>query len=185
MAFINEEERFCTRCGTAFEKRELEGEGTVQFCPKCGEYHFPVVQKWSEISHENFSNSSYCWEAVNWERIGGGWACTPDAQWFWMDKAGTCMGEFVWTGIDYLGGPCWCDSWRKAPKFSDTAAQESALREVKERGRTRAAIHTCNTGFLDQAGFRKDSFWLFQSRWRPDFPMAHILPHWNWKGREG
>lgn len=42
MAFINEEERFCTKCGTAFEKRELEGEGTVQFCPKCGEYHFPV-----------------------------------------------------------------------------------------------------------------------------------------------
>ena len=50
---------------------------------------------------------------------------------------------------------------------------------------TRAAIHTCNTGFLDQAGFKKDSFWLFQSRWRPDLPMAHILPHWNWKGREG
>lgn len=42
MAFINEEERFCARCGTAFEKRELEGEGTVQFCPRCGEYHFPV-----------------------------------------------------------------------------------------------------------------------------------------------
>ena len=42
MAFINENERFCTKCGTAFETRELEGEGTVQFCPKCGEYHFPV-----------------------------------------------------------------------------------------------------------------------------------------------
>ena len=50
---------------------------------------------------------------------------------------------------------------------------------------TRAAIHTCNTGFLDQAGFKKDAFWLFQSRWRPDLPMAHILPHWNWRGREG
>ena len=54
-----------------------------------------------------------------------------------------------------------------------------------ERGLTRAAIHTCNTGFLDQAGFRKDSFWLYQSKWRPDFPMAHILPHWTWPGREG
>ena len=42
MAFINENERFCTKCGTAFETRELEGEGTVQFCPKCNEYHFPV-----------------------------------------------------------------------------------------------------------------------------------------------
>ena len=70
------------------------------------------------------------------------------------------MGEFVWTGIDYLGGPYWCEAW-KAP------------------------LHTCNVGFLDSAGFRKDAFWLFQSRWRPDLPMAHILPHWNWKGREG
>ena len=95
------------------------------------------------------------------------------------------MGEFIWTGIDYLGGPFWCDSWRKKPNFTNPEAQKRALAEVKERGMTRAAIHTCNTGFLDQAGFKKDSFWLFQSRWRPDFPMAHILPHWNWKGREG
>ena len=42
MAFINEDERFCTKCGTPFEKRELEGEGLVQFCPKCNAYHFPV-----------------------------------------------------------------------------------------------------------------------------------------------
>ena len=42
MAFINEDERFCTKCGTPFEKRELEGEGLVQFCPRCNAYHFPV-----------------------------------------------------------------------------------------------------------------------------------------------
>ena len=150
-----------------------------------GEYHFPVVQKWGDVRGENFHNSSYCWEAAGWSSIDGGWACAPDAQWYWMDKVGTCMGEFIWTGIDYLGGPYWCDDWRKKPHFTDSAAQARALEEVKERGMTRAAIHTCNTGFLDQAGFKKDSFWLFQSRWRPDFPMAHILPHWNWKGREG
>ena len=102
-----------------------------------------------------------------------------------MDIVKTCMGEFVWTGIDYLGGPFWCDEWRKKPAFTDPEAQKRALAEVRERGLTRAAIHTCNTGFLDQAGFKKDAFWLFQSRWRPDFPMAHILPHWNWEGREG
>ena len=150
-----------------------------------GEYHFPVVQKWGDVCGENFHNSSYCWEAADWRRINGGWACAPDAQWHWMDKVGTCMGEFVWTGIDYLGGPYWCDSWRKKPRFSDPIAQKRALAEVKKRGMTRSAIHTCNTGFLDQAGFRKDLFWLYQSRWRPDLPMAHILPHWNWKGREG
>ena len=161
------------------------GTETVCMSSSRGEYHFPVVQKWDDISRENFRNSSYCWEAVEWTVLEKGWACAPDAQWYWMDKVKTCMGEFIWTGVDYLGGPYWCDDWRKKPNFTDSAAQSKALREVKERGMTRAAIHTCNLGFLDQAGFKKDSFWLYQSRWRPDFPMAHILPHWNWKGREG
>ena len=150
-----------------------------------GEYNFPVEQKWGKASFCNFYNSSYCWEAAGWSSLNGGWACPPDVQWYWMDKVETCIGEFIWTGVDYLGGPYWCDEWRKKPKFSDPEVQRKALSEVKERGMTRAAIHTCNTGFLDQAGFRKDAFWLYQSRWRPDLPMAHILPHWNWKEREG
>ena len=163
------------------------GTETVCMSATRGEYHFPVSQTWVNKgpSFPDFYNSSYCWEAVGWTRLNGNWACTPDAQWHWMDVVGTSMGEFIWTGIDYLGGPFWCDQWRKNPKFTNPEVHERALAEVKERGMTRAAIHTCNTGFLDQAGFKKDSFWLFQSRWRPDFPMAHILPHWNWKGREG
>ncbi len=164
------------------------GSETICMSSTRGEYHFPVLQKWKDACGEcgeNFYNSSYCWEAVGWEKLDGNWACSPDAQWYWMDVVKTCMGEFVWTGIDYLGGPFWCDEWRKKPAFTDPEAQERALAEVRERGLTRAAIHTCNTGFLDQAGFKKDAFWLFQSRWRPDFPMAHILPHWNWEGREG
>ena len=163
--------------------------GTETMCMSAtrGEYHFPVAQSWANtsIALPDFHNSSYCWEACGWSLLDKGWACPADVQWYWMDKVPTCMGEFIWTGIDYLGGPFWCDPWRKKPNFTDPEAQRQALAEVKSRGMTRAAIHTCNTGFLDQAGFRKDSFWLFQSRWRPDLPMAHILPHWNWKGREG
>ena len=163
------------------------GTETVCMSATRGEYHFPVSQTWANKGGAlpDFYNSSYCWEAVGWTRLDANWACTPDAQWYWMDKVGTCMGEFIWTGIDYLGGPFWCDNWRKKPNFTNPEVQMKAQAEVKERGMTRAAIHTCNTGFLDQAGFRKDSFWLFQSRWRPDMPMAHILPHWNWIGREG
>ena len=126
-----------------------------------GEFTFPVRRRWPKTSEvQNKCNSSYCWEAGGWTKLGEGWACPPDVQWHYMDAEPSCMGEFVWTGIDYLGGPYWCEAW-KAP------------------------LHTCNVGFLDSAGFRKDAFWLFQSRWRPDLPMAHILPHWNWKGREG
>ena len=164
------------------------GTETVCMSSSRGEYHFPVSQTWAyggKTSLPDFYNSSYCWEAVGWTTLDKGWACPPDVQWYWMDKVKTCMGEFIWTGIDYLGGPSWCDSWRKKPYFTDPEMQKNALADVKERGMTRAAIHTCNTGFLDQAGFKKDSFWLFQSRWRPDLPMAHILPHWNWKGRDG
>ncbi|MGP1508504.1 MAG: NUDIX domain-containing protein [Sphaerochaeta sp.] len=42
MAFINDNERFCAKCGTKYEIKEMEGEGSVQFCPNCNEYHFPV-----------------------------------------------------------------------------------------------------------------------------------------------
>lgn len=163
------------------------GTETVCMSSTRGEYRFPVGQTWknNRTAFPDFYNSSYCWDAVGWTRLDANWACTPDAQWYWMDKVKTCMGEFIWTGIDYLGGPFWCDQWRKSPNFTDAAKQARSLAEVKEHGMTRAAIHTCNTGFLDQAGFKKDAFWLFQSRWRPDFPMAHILPHWNWRGREG
>lgn len=126
-----------------------------------GAFTFPVRRCWPKADEvQDRCNSSYCWEAGGWTTLGRGWACPPDVQWRYMDAEPSCMGEFVWTGVDYLGGPYWCEEW-KAP------------------------LHTCNVGFLDSVGFRKDSFWLFQSRWRPDLPMAHILPHWNWKGREG
>ena len=169
------------------------GTETVCMTTTRGAYAFPVRQKWPSIAKpedyaRNFTDychSSYCWYAPGWTDVSSGWACAPDVQWHWMDAVGTCMGEFVWTGIDYLGGLSWTDAMRKFPGFSDPARQARAMAEVKEFGLAQSGIHTCNTGFLDQAGFKKDSFYLFQSRWRPDFPMAHILPHWNWAGREG
>lgn len=42
MAFINENEKYCSKCGTAFEIRDMEFEGKVQYCPKCQQWHFPV-----------------------------------------------------------------------------------------------------------------------------------------------
>jgi len=126
-----------------------------------GKFRFPVKKHWAaEVGNQEKINSSYCWEAGHWSKLGSGWACPPDVQWYYMDKFPACMGEFIWTGVDYLGGPYWVLSW-KTP------------------------LHTCNTGFLDSAGFAKDSFYLYQSRWLPEKPMAHILPHWNWAGREG
>ncbi|RYC61657.1 hypothetical protein CHU98_g4565 [Xylaria longipes] len=65
-------------------------------------------------------------------------------------------GEFVWTGFDYIGEPTPYDSSRSS-----------------------------YFGIVDMAGFKKDRFYLYQSRWRADLPMAHILPHWTWPDRVG
>lgn len=40
-------------------------------------------------------------------------------------------------------------------------------------------------GIIDLAGFKKDRFYLYQSRWNPTVKFAHILPHWNWPDRVG
>ena len=153
-----------------------------------GYYRFPVVLRYADKNMvRDMRVSSYCWDGAGWKGSVDEhcWAVPPDVQWYWMDKAGNAMGEFEWTGADYLGGPFWCDDLRKNPNFTDPLKQKQALAEVTEFGMTRDALHSCDTGFIDQANFEKDAFYLFQSRWAPEKPMAHILPHWNWAGREG
>lgn len=69
------------------------------------------------------------------------------------------LGEFVWTGFDYLGEPT----------------------PYKTYWPSRSAYF----GIFDLAGLPKDRFWLYRSRWRADAPTLHLLPHWTWPGREG
>jgi beta-galactosidase len=131
-----------------------------------GEFIFPVTWGWTMENSGIPYATSFGTEACGWPgNPGKGWACPPDVQWYWMDRNPECMGEFVWTGWDYLGGPYWAD--KMVERFG-----------IK-------GIHSCATGFFDLAGFRKDTFYLYQSRWMPEKPMAHILPHWNWPERVG
>lgn len=81
---------------------------------------------------------------------------SPDKVFTSQDKHPYVAGEFVWSGFDYLGEP--------TPYYSARSSY---------------------SGIVDLAGFKKDRFYLYQSRWRPDHKMAHILPHWNWPGRLG
>ncbi len=83
------------------------------------------------------------------------WATPPDTEFTGQDKYPFVAGEFVWTGFDYLGEPTPYDRTSRSSYF----------------------------GIVDLDGFKKDRFYLYQARWRPDFPMAHILPHWNWPER--
>ena len=84
---------------------------------------------------------------------------TPDVEFAAQAASTNVYGEFVWTGFDYLGEP---DPWR-----ANNVARSSYF------------------GIVDLCGFPKDRYWLYQSHWRPDFRMAHIVPHWTWPGREG
>ncbi len=100
---------------------------------------------------------------------GPPWAYPPDAE-FAVQGANTfSLGEFIWTGFDYLGEPTpyagrdnhthgyWNDDW---PSRSAYFAP------------------------VDLCGFPKDRYYLYQSQWTTA-PMVHVLPHWNWEGKEG
>ena len=90
------------------------------------------------------------------------WATPPDDEFARQDQNPFVAGEFVWTGFDYLGEP----TNNAGCGLPDTS-------------------RSSYFGIIDLAGFKKDRFYLYQAHWRPDLPMAHILPHWNWPEREG
>ncbi|MCX6914535.1 MAG: DUF4982 domain-containing protein, partial [Verrucomicrobia bacterium] len=58
-------------------------------------------------------------------------------------------------------------------------------KELKELGRISVPSRSSYFGIIDLAGFKKDRFYFYQARWRPELPLAHILPHWNWPDRVG
>jgi len=99
-------------------------------------------------------------QVSDYDLYAPGWATTPDDEFRGQDQNPFVAGEFVWTGFDYLGEPT-------------------------PYGNRNDPARSSYFGIVDLAGFPKDRFYLYQSVWRPDFPMAHILPHWNWPDRIG
>jgi len=143
-----------------------------------GEYFFPVSNNKSQ-GLADFQVSSYDLSAPPW-------AMRPEGEFMGQDTNAFVGGEFVWTGFDYLGEPTPYNSdLSNLNNYSNPEDRARAERELAEIGKIRTPSRSSYFGIVDLAGFKKDRFYLYQSRWRPDFPMAHILPHWNWSGREG
>jgi beta-galactosidase len=114
------------------------------------------------------------------------WATPPDTEFRGQDEFPFTAGEFVWTGFDYLGEPTPYDRDSGVPLlFSDASTQTSMNAELKDSGHLKVPSRSSYFGIVDLAGFKKDRFYIYQARWRPDLPMAHILPHWNWPERVG
>ncbi len=133
-----------------------------------GEYFFPVtsspfgtVNSRGRNGQISGSQDDKVHQMSSYDLYYPGWASSPDHEFFGQDHSPAVAGEFVWTGFDYIGEPT---PWggRNDPSRSSYF------------------------GIIDLAGFPKDRFYLYQAHWRPDYPMAHIVPqNWNWPERIG
>ncbi len=116
-----------------------------------------------------------------------GWAYCPDAEFTAQELNGKVAGEYVWTGFDYIGEPTpYNQDASNIGNFQGASEEEkaAAMAQLKAMG-DKAPSRSSYFGIIDLAGFPKDTYYLYQSHWAPEVRQAHILPHWNWKGREG
>lgn len=144
-----------------------------------GTYFFPVGWKVGDGARM-FQVSAYGLYAPHW-------GTCPDAEFTAQAKTPDVAGEYVWTGFDYLGEPTpYNQDQSNVLNLSDLpeAEKKQVMAMMKEMG-NRAPSRSSYFGIIDLAGLPKDTYYLYQSQWRPELAQAHILPHWNWAGREG
>ena len=129
----------------------LLGSETASTVSSRGVYKFPVEPSYSN-TYADGQCSSYDVEYCSWSNL-------PDDDWRMQDDRDYTIGEFVWTGYDYLGEPSPYDEyWPSRSSYF---------------------------GICDLAGLPKDRYWLYRSHWRTDDNTLHVLPHWTFPGREG
>lgn len=129
----------------------LLGSETASTVSSRGVYKFPVTVS-DKATYPDGQCSSYDTEYCSWSNLpDDDWRCQEDYPWV--------IGEFVWTGYDYLGEPTPYDEyWPSRSSYF---------------------------GICDLAGLPKDRYWLYRSQWNKKSHTVHLLPHWTWPGREG
>ncbi len=143
-----------------------------------GEYYFPVS--------DDKAKGGWNHQVSSYDLYAPRWATPPDAEFAGQDKNPFVAGEFVWTGFDYLGEPTPYDNdTATLLNFTDPVEQAVAAATIKAGGKIKSPSRSSYFGIVDLCGFKKDRFYIYQARWRPDLPMAHILPDWNWPDRIG
>ena len=141
----------------AFPDKVIFGSETASALSTRGTYLFPVAAARSApVRDENGGGDSQRRLVSGYELHAVDFGSSADKVFATLDRHPYVAGEFVWNGFDYLGEP--------TPYYASRSSY---------------------SGIIDLAGFPKDRYWLYQSRWRPELPMVHVLPHWNWHGREG
>ncbi len=133
-------------------QKVLLGSETSSTVSSRGVYKFPVERRATAI-HEDHQSSSYDVEYCGWSNI-------PDEDFALAEDYPWEMGQFVWTGFDYLGEP--------TPYDTDNWPSHSSV-----------------FGIIDLASLPKDRYYLYRSLWNEESPTLHVLPHWTWPDRVG
>lgn len=128
------------------------GSETASTVSSRGVYKFPAELK-KQVMYDDHQSSGYDLEACSWSNV-------PDEDFALADDYDWTLGQFVWTGFDYLG----------EPSPYDTDAWPS---------------HSSVFGIIDLASLPKDRYYLYRSIWNKRDNTLHVLPHWTWPGREG
>lgn len=149
---FNYKPQYYVKAYNTLPQKLVLGSETASTVSSRGCYMFPVELR-PNATHPGNQSSSYDTEFCYWSNI-------PDIDFAADEDYPWMIGQFVWTGFDYLG----------EPSPYDTDAWPS---------------HSSVFGIIDLASLPKDRYYLYRSLWNTKAPTIHILPHWNWKGREG
>ena len=133
-------------------QKMILGSETASTVSSRGVYKIPAVLK-DFATYGDHQSSGYDVEYCPWAGL-------PEQDFQLQDDYNWTLGQFVWTGFDYLG----------EPSPYDTDAWPS---------------HSSYFGIIDLASLPKDRYWLYRSQWNKREKTLHLLPHWNWdKGDE-
>ena len=138
----------------------LLGSETASTVSSRGVYHFPVVAEAADNPKSDLHRLHYNGQCSSYDVQYCSWSNLPDDDWRWQDDMPWVIGEFVWTGFDYLGEPSPYDGyWPSRSSYF---------------------------GICDLAGLPKDRYSLYRSHWNTQVHTLHLLPHWTWgKERRG
>ena len=129
-------------------QKMILGSETASTVSSRGVYKIPALIQ-PDAHYADQQSSGYDLEYCAWSGL-------PEQDFQLQDDYPWTLGQFVWTGFDYLG----------EPSPYDTDAWPS---------------HSSYFGIIDLASLPKDRYWLYRSRWNTEEPTLHVLPHWNWQ----
>lgn len=151
---FNYKPQYYDRAYSMLPQRMILGSETASTVSSRGKYYFPFeFGEHNVVMHPDNQSNGYDNESCSWSNI-------PDLDFAMDDDRPWMLGQFVWTGFDYLGEP--------SPYDTDAWPSHSSL-----------------FGIFDLAWLPKDRMYLYRSKWNDKDATLHVMPHWTWPGHEG